>query len=721
MDKRDLPDDRMQGYRSILDSIPRATAICDSLHMVRACNPAFREMFFEKGIENKSISLGQTLSAGRPFNTLPDFQTTPHTCVRTFRRMDGSEFQGGLMIGCDWEIDGVRLRTIQIAEVDSANFDLQKSTKAAAAWRNASEASHHGVWDIDYTSGTWFYSDGWKRMRGIPTDVEFVPSEFDLLDRVHPDDYQRAKDYIELQILGNQRLVEFAYRERHADGHWVWILSRGGAVEWDESGKPSRFAGTDVEITALKEEEERKAAEITAMHNRHVADLADASWKTEQARKRADIISRTDTLTGIANRRVFSEELKKRTANLAGAEFALMFIDLNRFKLINDLYGHQAGDFVICEIALRLKNAIPGKCTLARLGGDEFAIILNAGPDKDLVALAMTIANGIVEKVSEPIMLKQHRLHVGASIGIALYPDHGKSAEELMRAADIAMYGAKKKHTEDYTVYNHQMGLRRESQNKLEEDLREAVRSNAIEPHFQPILDLTCNRIVGFEILARWQRRGQGPVGADVFIPMVEQFGLMRDHTITLLRKACHSARDWPDNVYLNMNVSAREICDPALPDRIFAVLDEVGFDAKRLGIEITESTQMGDLTAAVGVTKALRKKGIRVLLDDFGIGFSGFDYLRRFELDSLKLDRSFILNSNKSREDREIVQSFLELSNRFGLSTIAEGIETLELHDRLRRSGCQYGQGYFYSKAVPAEQAKILLDTSVPAVTGAG
>lgn len=686
-----------------LDSLPLATIVCDHQSRILNFNPSFLAMFLLQKFDVSERVLEDVLTVDGQKISFP-FKGEPKSRFeRCLARKDGTTFLAELFAQKIEDPLSAERYIVQFSDISEFKAPPNTISQFESSWRHASIVSKHGIWDYTKATGTWFYSDEWKSLRGIPLDEKICIAETSLMDRIHPDDLDRAKQHIQLHYEGKIPEIEFEYREKHRDGHWIWVLSRGGPVEWDEDGNPTRFSGSDVDISDIKNEQERKANEVRVLHDQHVAQLGEARRVAELARKKADNVSRTDPLTGMSNRREFGEQLDALCQKDKGQEFALLLIDLDRFKPINDIYGHITGDLVLCCVAKRIKDVIGAHGIVARLGGDEFAVILYETTNRKLKTHARSLAGEIKYAVSSSIRLETGEVEVGASIGISYYPSHGVNAQDMMRAADVAMYDVKKSQKGDFAVYTSEMGNRKEALTKLETGVRKAVIRNQIEPHFQPVLNLANSQIAGFEILARWQRTDGDIITADKFIPTIEKFGQMKTLTRSLLRQACIAASDWPEYLDINLNVSGWEICDPELPKRIFSVLDETGFSPERLGVEITESSQLVDLNSAAKVTQQLRTKGIKILLDDFGIGYSGIDYLQRFELDCIKLDRSFVMRMQNSRQNEKIVHSILELAARFGLSTIAEGIENLESHDRLRESGCLFGQGFYYSKAVPA------------------
>ena len=461
---------------------------------------------------------------------------------------------------------------------------------------------------------------------------------------------------------------------------------------------------------------------------RNAIELAEAHKETETARSIAHSMSRQDPLTNGPNRRVFTEHIGKLTEdNIDGTHdtgskrFAVLLIDLDRFKPINDIYGHAAGDYVICQVAERLQAALQSHGVVARLGGDEFGIVFSNERIYDIRKNAEELAYQIVRLIESPIHSDIVHAEISASIGIAIFPDHGANAQSLLRAADLAMYHVKQHGRASYSVFNPDLDAKMRATAQLESDARDAVRNDEFVPHFQPIINIEDNCIYGFEVLARWQHPEQGYVPPDRFIPIMEQFDLMNDFTGNILRQACSVARHWPNNLKLAVNISAGEVCDPSTPMRLMSILSECDFLPTRLEVEITETALVKNFEVAKSVISALRQAGIRVLLDDFGTGYSSLSYLKELTVDCLKIDRSFIMSMNQNRESKNIVLSMLSLAQSLNLDTVAEGVESAEIHEQISQGNATFGQGYYYGKAVSAEETDKLLKTGFDKLVKSG
>ncbi len=596
----------------------------------------------------------------------------------------------------------------------SRNITERKRADEALAesesrWNFALEGAGQGVWDHDLKRGKAFYSRMWRQMRGFSLDEEIDGSREAWLARVHPDDRKRLLEQTDRQNSGELSQNSFEYRERHRDGHYIWILSRGRAVEWMPDGGVARIIGTDTDITSLKLAEARAAEEKERTYRRHLAALEKAHETAEAAQDLAQSLARHDALTGLPNRRVFAEALEaaRVQADRGAAPFAVLIIDLDRFKPINDIHGHQAGDDVLREVATRIGSVVRLGDTVSRLGGDEFGVILHCvTPDEEPFAAAALLADRIVAGVARPISIGDRSVEVGASIGIAVCPIDGTNSEKLLGAADMAMYRAKEGGRGSYRFFEKSMEEALLARIALEEDIRRAVAQEAIQPYYQPLMLLAENRLVGFEVLARWHRPEKGDVSPETFIPVVEKLGLIGELTYSLLRRACLDARDWPPEITIALNVSPKHLGDPLLPVKFLAILSETEFSPKRLEIEITETALIGDLPAARATLIALQDLGIKISLDDFGTGYSSLYNLRELRFDKIKIDRSFVQSMETDVESAKIVHSVIDLAKSLGLPTIAEGIEHLHTMKQIMQSGGEYGQGFYFANAMPAAEA---------------
>jgi diguanylate cyclase (GGDEF)-like protein len=418
-----------------------------------------------------------------------------------------------------------------------------------------------------------------------------------------------------------------------------------------------------------------------------------------------------DALTGLANRRRLAECLDLALGRLRrdGGSFALYVLDLDRFKLINDLHGHAAGDYLLQTMAERLRCTIREVDVIARLGGDEFAIVaMTRGEDP--VEDAARVARRLIAAAVVPIELAVLRATVDISVGIALAPADGKDAETLLRRADLAMYRAKSEGGSSLRFFETEMDERIRERASLEEDLRAAIANDEIVPYYQPQIDFASGLIVSFEMLARWRHATRGFVPPAEFIPVAEDAGLIVAMTERLMRKSCRVASNWPDTIVLAINVSPLQLRDRRLPGAVRAALAESGLTAERLELELTESTLVTDFKLARDVLLELKAIGVRLAIDDFGTGYSSLAHLQALPFDKIKIDARFVKEMSEATDSRKIVSAVVGLGHTLGLLTVAEGVEKRGQADALRGIGCDVGQGWLFGHALPEGEVVALL-----------
>jgi len=433
-----------------------------------------------------------------------------------------------------------------------------------------------------------------------------------------------------------------------------------------------------------------------------------------QAEALAEATARHDALTGLANRRLFNESLEAALASRAqGAFVAVMLIDLDRFKPVNDIHGHAAGNAVLCAVAERLLALAPVDGVIARLGGDEFVALL---PSASGEAALVDLAQRIVEAIRQPIPWNQSRLEVDATIGIAVSSSEADEPEALLHAADIAMYQGKREGRGTFRFFLAEMDVALKARAKLEIDLRAAIANGEIIPYYQPIVYLPEQDLVGFEVLARWPRSDDTMIGPDDFIPIAEDLGLISQLFYGVLRKACEDAKTWPAHLTLAVNVSPQQLQDARMPTKVMAILAEAGFAAGRLEIEITESALINDLDAARVALTSLQNLGVSIALDDFGTGYSSLYHLRELRFNKLKIDRSYVTALKQGSERAKLVDAIIQLGSSLSLQTTAEGIETGANLDWLSGQGCTYGQGYFFGRPMTKDDADAFIEKGVDA-----
>lgn len=463
---------------------------------------------------------------------------------------------------------------------------------------------------------------------------------------------------------------------------------------------------------ARAEQAERHVEEL----NIYIAEQERISVALEEAKEHFRHAAFHDSLTGLPNRAMFSELLRAEIeeAKLKPEHlFAVLFLDLDRFKYINDSLGHSYGDLVLVSFAQRLEDCLRQVDTLARFGGDEFAILLDGITDS---GDAIRVAERIQEELTKPFILNDHTAFTTASVGIALSATGYLEPEDILRDADTAMYRAKENGKARYEMFDETMHARALSRLRLETDLRHAVEHQEFCVYYQPIVELGTGALNGFEALVRWQHPEKGVVSPVEFIPLAEETGLIVPMGLWVLEESCMQMRKWQQlypahrGLRLSVNLSGKQVAQPDLIEQITGVLQRTNLDARYLKLEITESVLMENAEAAADMFKRLRALGLQLSIDDFGTGYSSLSYLHRFPVNYLKIDRSFVSRMSDSGENFEIVKTVALLAHNLGMEVIAEGIETDEQLQKLRALECRYGQGYFFSKPVDKEAAGALL-----------
>jgi diguanylate cyclase (GGDEF)-like protein len=427
-----------------------------------------------------------------------------------------------------------------------------------------------------------------------------------------------------------------------------------------------------------------------------------------------------DPLTGLPNRLYLRDRIERAIAGVrrnADRRFALLYLDVDRFKLINDSLGHLAGDQVLQEVSRRLLECVREPDVVARLSGDEFALLLEEAP---VPQTASKIAQRVLEALKQPLIINDHQLHPSASIGIAIGDARYQAPDELLRDADIALYRAKSAGRHRFVMFDESLQRNAMDVLGLEHELREALSSGEFEPYFQPLVRLADASIVGYEALVRWHHPQRGLLLPGEFLGVAEDSGQIEAIDWQMYRKACKAGLDLVrDGGFITINVSPRHFQNEDLDERLLAVTDATGFDPAKLRIEVTEGTLLGDPAAVAKVLQRLRDACIEAALDDFGTGYSSLGYVHRFPLKMIKIDKSFVMPLGQEEAPRSlaVIGAILALARSLGLEVVAEGIETEQQLCVLRDMGCMYGQGYFFGRPHPAEHwlARQELEVAIP------
>ena len=549
----------------------------------------------------------------------------------------------------------------------------------------AMRASNDGLWDWNLKTNKIYYSDRWKEMLGFNDDeISDTPDEW--LSRIHQEDHDRVRASIDAYLEGTTSNFEIEYRIRHFSDNYLWMMAKGLAIR-TSSGRATRFAGSQTDVSERKSNEEQMIYD--ALH---------------------------DTLTSIPNRTLLLDRIRQslvRRKRYPKTSFAIIFIDLDRFRLVNESLGHIHGDELLQLISARLKETIPIGDTVARLGGDEFSVLLQ---DIESVRDVEAIAKDIQNSFSKPFFLGDKEVFASASMGIAHSDNNYKTPEEILRDSELAMYRAKRDGKSQSIVFQPQFRQSSLSPIDLDTDLRRALDRDEMELHYQPIISMRDRTISGFEALLRWSHRSRGVISPNEFIPLAEETGLIYDLGQWVLGKACKQIAAWnkskekEDQLEISINLSSRQFSDPNLVEGIVENIEKSGFDAEFLKIEITESALMQNAQRSVNMLNQLKDLNIKVCVDDFGTGYSSLSYLHTFPIDTLKIDRSFVHDMSRNFRNMEIIRTIIMLAHNLKLDVIAEGVETGEQDAQLSALGCQFAQGFYFSRPLNSSDAALLI-----------
>lgn len=552
----------------------------------------------------------------------------------------------------------------------------------------SAKGANDGLWDWNLVEHNIYYSPRWKEMLGY-AENEIGNSAEEWIGRVHPDDRAALEAQIAAHVNGKTDHLESEIRILHKNGTYLWVLNRGLAIR-DGDGHAIRMAGSQADIT------ERKRAEEQLLHDAF-----------------------HDSLTGLANRALFMDRLghvigvSQRNSQQS---FAVLFFDLDRFKIINDNFGHIIGDEVLKEVARRLARCVRPGDTVARIGGDEFAVLLQ---DFNSVESVSFVAERVLKKVQEAIHTVDREIYTSTSIGIALGSSAYENPEQLLRDADVAMYQAKTKGKARYEIFDSRMHANALMRLQLEADMRNAIEHKEFRMHYQPIIDLEDNSITGFEALIRWDHPKQGILYPMEFIPLAEETGMIVAIGDWLILESCRQLRKW-QNLYkvnpplkMSMNVSGKQFSHPLFIEKIEETIKETGVDGSSLTLEITESIIMEDPDSVRTMLERLKALGVQIHIDDFGTGYSSLSYIDKFPVNALKIDRSFISKMDGSSESLEIIKAIIALAANLKVDVIAEGVELADQLTKIKDLKCRYGQGFLFAKPMASDDIDLLIENN--------
>jgi diguanylate cyclase (GGDEF)-like protein/PAS domain S-box-containing protein len=573
-------------------------------------------------------------------------------------------------------------------EVEQALVESQERYALAA------RAANDALWDWDLIDNRIYLSERWYRMLGLDPGEALASPEI-WFERAHPQDRQPLRLSVQEHLEGGDSHFEYEHRLRTADGSYRWVLCRGMLVR-NDAHIPMRFVGSMSDVTARKEAEARLVHD--ALH---------------------------DALTGLPNRVLFMERLAhaiqvaRRNPDMRSA---LLFLDLDNFKVVNDSMGHWAGDELLRAVAGRIERCLRGtdllarfgtEKALARFGGDEFTILLMGVRDQDD---AVRVAKRVLEELGKPFHFRGQEVYTTASAGISFVDAGCDDPSKLLRNADIAMYRAKADGRAGYAIFDEAMHESAVRRLELETALRQALQREQLRLHYQPVISLGSGGIVGFEALLRWEHPSRGLISPAEFVPLAEETGLITSIGAWVLQEACTQLAAWQRayprrELTMAVNISSRQFSHQDLAAQVREVLAETSLPPRSLKLEITESVLVDNNETFQRTLSRLQKLGVALHMDDFGTGYSSLSYLHQFPFETLKIDRSFVSNMAEGQRSIELVCSIVKLARALGMNTTAEGVETTQQLSWLRDRHCQHAQGYLFSKPVPAPMARQLIE----------
>ena len=584
---------------------------------------------------------------------------------------------GRLAKGFNYMAQRIQQRDQKLTEEIESKEQIAQALKISQErYALAVKGANDGIWDWNLNDNQIYYSSRWKNLLGY-SEKEIGHSSQEWFGRIHEDDLENVKYHLNQHLNGYTPFFRCEFRIRRKDDIYIWVRYRG-LVSLDENGKAYRIAGSQTDITAQKEFEQR--LHFAAYH---------------------------DSLTNLPNRKYLTEksiEILTMAKFEKKNDFALMFLDLDRFKIINDSLGHMKGDQILIMISKRLSNWANGKDIVCRFGGDEFIVVKPNIQSREKV---MEELHQLQTLMNRPLTIDGQQLYIGMSVGIVIGPEQYNSPTDIIRDADIALYQAKSAGLSNYIVFNTGMRQQAVASMSIETDLREALNDHQFRLFYQPIVNLQENRLTGFEALIRWEHPVHGMVNPAQFIPIAEQTGLINHIGRWVIDESMRQIRIWQESypdITMSMNVSAKQLKDDTLLQNIKAAILINELTPATLSFEITETSVLEFDDATIAVLNDIKKLGVRLSLDDFGTGFSSLSVLHMYPIDTLKIDQTFIREILQDNNKIAIARTIIELGNSLGMDVVAEGVETYESLKLLIDFGCPFGQGYYFLKPMPAE-----------------
>lgn len=569
------------------------------------------------------------------------------------------------------------LLVARIRATDTIHKVSDQLSASEQRWQFALEGAGDGVWDWDVKSNKVIFSKRWKAMLGYE-EHEISDDVDEWKKRVHPEDYVNVMQAVEATLNGLSNVYSNEHRLQCKDGSWKWILDRGMVVSRDAEGNPERMVGTHADISSLKKSEE-------------------VIWQQ----------ANFDLLTGLPNRRMFygrlDQEIQK--AKRSGLKVALIFLDLDGFKEVNDTLGHDQGDTLLKLTAGRLVECMRGSDAVARLGGDEFVLIMGDVGPADLNHVEI-VAQKALDVLKQPFQLAHDLAYISASLGIAIYPDDATTIEDLMKSVDQAMYASKQKGGQCFTYFTARMQQVAQHRMQLSNDLRLAIVQNQLFLEYQPIVELKTGSVYKAEALLRWLHPTRGNISPVEFIPIAEDTRLIQEIGNWVFSEAFKQVMHWRQTLESNFQVAVNKSpiqfhFDEDKAHSWLTLVNQHPSSGQAIVVEITEGLLLDASSEVIQRLKAFQEMGMQVALDDFGTGYSSLSYLKKFDIDYLKIDRSFVANLSEGSDDLILCEAIIMMAHRLGMKVIAEGIETVQQKTLLIRAGCDYGQGFLFAKSL--------------------
>ena len=671
-------------FKTLVEQSTQGVSVADLEGNYIFVNDTFCKMM---GYSQKELLLLRVFDMKAPNQDHSAFEQTKSTqekkAVRVIlQRKDGSTFPSEV-IGVKIHLNKQECVLGTVQDISDRVAIERAITKNESRNQLIMKIANDGIWDWHLDTNLMIFDERYYIMAGYEKD-DFPYTFEEWEKRVHPDDLCHATNSFQAYLTGKSVNFEAEYRFLCQNKTYMWIKARGKVVKRNEQGDPIRFIGTHSDITVQKKHEEK------ILHQAHF-----------------------DSLTFLPNRFLSLDRLNHacKEAKRKQETIALLFLDLDDFKKVNDSLGHETGDLLLIEAANRLRNVVRSIDTVGRLGGDEFIIILSGLKS---AKEAHPIVENLLNQFRDLFIIQNRELMLTATVGVSIYPNDATDASELLRNADSAMYDAKSCGRNTYSYYTAQMNQCAKRRLAIEEQIHGALSRQEFSVYYQAKIDINSSKIMGAEALLRWNNPALGNVPPDEFIPIAEQTGNIIPLGKFVLQHALEQTAFWQksynNNFQIAVNLSPRQFRDPQLLTFLEQCLNDTGVLAAQLELEITEGVLLSGHSYVDKVLKGITHLGIKMAMDDFGTGYSSLSYLRTYPFDVLKIDRSFINEINKTVKSKALINAIISMSHALNLKVVAEGIETEQQYKQLKKLHCDYGQGYLFSRPVTAMQMSTLL-----------